>query len=85
MRTTKNLTIATHVQRKRWTFHGLVTEPFIPLLVLSLQIYVVENNLEIYGRDLLLLSIALEPKDRLGLQGEPFDMIHQQDNILSPL
>ena len=35
-----------------------------------LQIYVVENNLEIYGRVLLLLSIAFEPKDRLGLQGE---------------
>lgn len=34
----------------------------------TLNIYVVENNLEIYGRDLLLLSIALEPKDRLGLQ-----------------
>lgn len=35
---------------------------------IGLNIYVVENNLEIYGRDLLLLSIALEPKDRLGLQ-----------------
>lgn len=34
----------------------------------NLNIYVVENNLEIYGRDLLLLSIALELKDRLGLQ-----------------
>lgn len=34
------------------------------------QICVVENNLEIYARHLLLLSIALEPKERLGLQGE---------------
>ncbi|KAL9978714.1 hypothetical protein ACROYT_G016264 [Oculina patagonica] len=34
----------------------------------DLHIYVVENNLEIYARHLLLLSIALEPRDRLGLQ-----------------
>lgn len=36
------------------------------------QIFVVENNLEIYARDFLLLSIAFEPKDRLGLQGQLF-------------
>ena len=35
-----------------------------------LQIFVVENNLEIYARDFLLLSIAFEPKERLGLQGQ---------------
>ena len=35
-----------------------------------LQIFVVENNLEIYARDFLLLSIAFEPKERLGLQGK---------------
>lgn len=34
----------------------------------DLSIYVVENSLEIYARHLLLLSIALEPKERLGLQ-----------------
>lgn len=34
----------------------------------ELCICVVENNLEIYARHLLLLSIALEPKERLGLQ-----------------
>ena len=39
-------------------------------LILSLQIYVVENSLEIYARHLLLLSVALEPKERLGLQGK---------------
>ena len=39
-------------------------------LILALQIYVVENSLEIYARHLLLLSIALEPKERLGLQGK---------------
>ncbi|XP_015773182.1 PREDICTED: dynein assembly factor 3, axonemal-like [Acropora digitifera] len=34
----------------------------------DLDIFVVENNLEIYARDFLLLSIAFEPKERLGLQ-----------------
>jgi hypothetical protein len=29
----------------------------------------VENNLELFARHLLLLSIALESKERLGLQG----------------
>lgn len=34
----------------------------------ELCIFVVENNLELYARHLLLLSIALEPKKKLGLQ-----------------
>ena len=40
------------------------------LFYFLLQIFVVENNLEIYARDFLLLSIAFEPKERLGLQGK---------------
>ena len=40
------------------------------LFYFLLQIFVVENNLEIYARDFLLLSIAFEPKERLGLQGQ---------------
>jgi len=35
----------------------------------DLDIFVVDNNLEIYARDFLLLSIAFESKERLGLQG----------------
>ncbi|XP_068707855.1 dynein axonemal assembly factor 3-like isoform X2 [Montipora foliosa] len=37
-------------------------------MVRQSKVFVVENNLEIYARDLLLLTIAFEPKDRLGLQ-----------------
>lgn len=33
-----------------------------------INIYVVENNLELYARHLLLLGIALEPTEKLGLQ-----------------
>ena len=39
------------------------------LFCFLLQIFVVDNNLEIYARDFLLLSIAFESKERLGLQG----------------
>ncbi|XP_031558318.1 dynein assembly factor 3, axonemal-like [Actinia tenebrosa] len=33
-----------------------------------INVYVVENNIELLARHLLLLSIALEPKEKLGLQ-----------------
>ncbi len=29
----------------------------------------VENNLELYARNVLLLSVALQPQSRIGLQG----------------
>nr|XP_002130641.1 dynein assembly factor 3, axonemal [Ciona intestinalis] len=34
----------------------------------KIHIYVVENNLELLGRHLLLLTLALEPSDKVGLQ-----------------
>uniref|UniRef100_H2YJB7 Dynein axonemal assembly factor 3 n=1 Tax=Ciona savignyi TaxID=51511 RepID=H2YJB7_CIOSA len=34
----------------------------------KVHIYVVENNLELLGRHLLLLTLALEPSHRMGLQ-----------------
>ncbi len=35
-----------------------------------LQFYVLENSLELYARDMLLLSVLLEPPEKMGLQGE---------------
>ena len=34
-----------------------------------LQFYIAENNLETLARQMLFLSLALEPKESLGLQG----------------
>ena len=45
------------------------------------QFYILENNLEIYARDMLFLTIALEPQSRMGLQGKIF--FEMQCNLIS--
>ena len=37
---------------------------------ISVQFYVLENNLELYARFMLLLGVVLKSPDRMGLQGK---------------
>lgn len=40
------------------------------LSCLSLQFYVLENNLEAVARHMLIFSLALEEPEKMGLQGQ---------------
>ena len=43
---------------------------------MCLQFYILENNLELYARAILFLTIALEPQNRMGLQGKMQPLTH---------
>lgn len=48
----------------------------------KLHFYILENNLEIYARDMLFLTIALEPQTRMGLQEKTELFLELYGNIL---
>ena len=61
-------------QDKHYFMRGFVLVRFCigPSMYFSLhcpQFTILEGNLELYARDLLFLTVALEPQARMGLQG----------------
>lgn len=48
----------------------------------KLHFYILENSLEIYARDMLFLTIALEPQNRMGLQEKTELFLELYGNIL---